>query len=543
MFDYIFEFIVSNSVTISIVICVILIARLLLQHAPAKYRYFLWGIVIIRLFVPIGISSDVSVFNYIEMQQMGQIQEAVEHNVSSRENKKQIDSLESKKSKAGKDERQNKSAVSDAFHTSQTLISNKETAGAFLNRVPYIKYIWLAGILVLCCYNIFLTISMRIRLRTAVKLRDRIWESDRVPTPFVWGIIRPRIYIPFRLTKVEQDYILLHEQYHIRRKDYLVKIIVSIFTCLYWFHPLIWIAAFLMVRDMEMSCDEYVLKNTPQDIREQYSKSLLGFATNHREQTMGLLAFGESNTRRRVKNVMKYKRQGKWIGIIAVVLIIIVGLVCLTDTGNKNAGTNESKTTEKETSIDSKINEEESGENKQEKTTGILISTQDIMNAGDSEQRLWKAILEVFPDPVVTELKNNGGVLNLSDSSDESTILFKNIDPKKSDPTTDPTLRLDFTLQNGTLIQYVCKEYGFVEDMPEERITEQEAKKLVQNFGIFVLQEEHFQEGEIEKTEPLAGYEGGDYIAFTDSQGGFYQVNLTKNIVDHYFSKQSLDSE
>lgn len=140
----------------------------------------------------------------------------------------------------------------------------------------------------------------------AIRWKDNIYECDNISTPFVLGIVKAKIYIPFHLGKKEREYILLHEYYHIQRKDQFIKLCAYLLCIIYWFHPLVWISYFAMIRDMEMSCDEYVLKHSANDIRADYSTLLLDFATKTQAFSAGLLAFGESDTRRRVKNIMKF---------------------------------------------------------------------------------------------------------------------------------------------------------------------------------------------------------------------------------------------
>ncbi len=208
---------------------------------------------------------------------------------------------------------------------------------------PLIQYgtvVWLAGIAGFLLWNLSITFQMKRRLEKSVRYQENIYECDNIPSPFVMGILHPRIYIPFRLGEEEREYILKHEQYHIKRKDYIVKSVAFLLACIYWFHPLVWLSYFLMARDMEMSCDEYVLQNVSADIRTDYSKSLLAFAANQREIAAGWLAFGETDTRKRVKNVLYFKKHGKWISVVEILLLVITGSVCLTnakDNGNQSA--------------------------------------------------------------------------------------------------------------------------------------------------------------------------------------------------------------
>lgn len=191
-------------------------------------------------------------------------------------------------------------------------------------------YIWLCGCIVLLVRNLFLIWRTKQTVLMAIRRKDNIYESEYISTPFVLGIVRPKIYIPFNLSEQEREYILKHEQYHIRRKDQIIKICAYILCVIYWFQPLIWFAYFVMVRDMEMSCDEYVLKNSKSDIRAAYSTSLLKLATKTGDFNAGLPAFGESDIRKRVKNIMKFNAKKKWVSVVAAIAVVIVGVSCLT---------------------------------------------------------------------------------------------------------------------------------------------------------------------------------------------------------------------
>ena len=141
------------------------------------------------------------------------------------------------------------------------------------------------------------------------------------------GLFRPKIYLPSTLTETERGYILRHEQYHIRRRDYLVKFLAFLALCVHWFNPLVWVAFVLAGKDMEMSCDEAVVKELGEDIRADYSASLLSLATGHRIVAGMPLAFGEGDTGGRIRNLLKWKRPRPWV--IAVCAVVCVGLIAL----------------------------------------------------------------------------------------------------------------------------------------------------------------------------------------------------------------------
>ena len=149
--------------------------------------------------------------------------------------------------------------------------------------------------------------------------------------PFVLGIFRPQIYIPFRMEKKEQQYILAHESWHIRRYDPLWKMVAFVLLAVYWWNPFAWIAFFYMTRDMEMSCDEAVLAQFGNEIKQGYSASLLSFAMERHPYSFAPVAFGEGDAGRRIKNVLNFKKPHTWVAAIATLLIVIVAVSCLTN--------------------------------------------------------------------------------------------------------------------------------------------------------------------------------------------------------------------
>ncbi|MGI6659676.1 MAG: M56 family metallopeptidase [Dethiobacteraceae bacterium] len=153
-------------------------------------------------------------------------------------------------------------------------------------------------------------------------INNNIYESDLIQTPFVMGWVKPRIYLPVGLTDTEFDYILQHEQTHLKRKDHLIKPLAFFALTVHWFNPLVWLSFYLMKLDMEMSCDESVLNQSKGEMRLNYAYSL--FSLSVKKNLFGKLAFGESNTKIRIKNILHYKKPSRLICIIAILTVIIV---------------------------------------------------------------------------------------------------------------------------------------------------------------------------------------------------------------------------
>lgn len=345
------------SLTASVVILIVWVVRGLLWKAPKKYAYVLWLIVGIRLLCPVGIASPLSVYNLFSNESM-QIKhyKSLEQNVDINYDMSQNRKSNSEASVSGISAKTDMIVNNDNITKKQEMpsvdsVSNgklrKSTEEDLNGLVRIGSYVWVSVCAIIVLWNIYLMFQMKRKVSKSVRFKENIYECDNIPTPFVMGLFSPKIYIPFRLKKEEQTYIINHEKFHIKRKDNVIKLMAFFICCVYWFHPFVWISYLLMIRDMEMSCDEYVLKKSPEDIRVAYSESLLGFAINKRNLGLGFLAFGESDAKKRVKHVMKYKGYGKWIGIVAVILLIVVGMSCLTDTYNMKNSVDKEKTVKK----------------------------------------------------------------------------------------------------------------------------------------------------------------------------------------------------
>lgn len=333
MLKNIFVYLLHNSIAVCVVILTVFAVRLFLRRAPKKYSYILWAIVGIYLLCPIRLSSPISIYSLINNVS----DTFLEHHSLPLNAKNFADKNKTYNEKNQKTKDSNKSKfdnVSSTNKNQKTKQNQNNTAGteniSQSLTVTTTAYIWLCGCIVLLVRNLFLIWRTKQTVLMAIRRKDNIYESECISTPFVIGIVRPKIYIPFNLSEQEREYILKHEQYHIRRKDQIIKICAYILCVIYWFQPLIWFAYFVMIRDMEMSCDEYVLKNSKSDIRAAYSTSLLKLATKTGDFNAGLPAFGESDIRKRVKNIMKFNAKKKWVSVVAAIAVVIVGVSCLT---------------------------------------------------------------------------------------------------------------------------------------------------------------------------------------------------------------------
>ncbi len=308
--------VLNMSITASYVILFVVIIRLMLKRAPKVISYALWSVVAFRLLVPFSFKSAFSLMprktnafpipNGIIYQPELQIGNGIR--------------------------------VMDS-HTSEPLHAPPASASISPLQVfiEYGAYIWMLGIIVLLIYSLVSILVLRRQLKAAQLIEKNIFEARNLQTPFVLGFIRPKIYLPVGLKDDERDYILLHEQIHIRRKDHIIKILSFFVLCIHWFNPLVWVAYLIMTIDMELSCDERVLKEMDGDIKKPYANSLLSLAARRHILNGSPIAFGEGNVKRRIMNVLNYKKPAFWVTLVSVLLAVAIGIGLLTNPHEKGS--------------------------------------------------------------------------------------------------------------------------------------------------------------------------------------------------------------
>ena len=321
--------ILEMSATASIVILVVLFLRLCLRKAPKVYSYALWSVVLFRLLCPFAIESGLSILPV--------------HNAPAQTEIARYEAIE-----AGEEYLAAYHAMGDTLNGGldyidvklkpeyvDTLEEGAQQGTAALTHgevwTLLLGSIWPAGVLVMLAHSLWSMGKLKRSLAGAVPLRDNIWVGNAVQTPFTMGLLRPVIYLPEGLGENETKYILRHEQFHIRRGDHIVKVLAFSALCLHWFNPLVWLAFHLAGQDMEMSCDEAVVKDMGTGIRADYSQSLLSLATGRRRVAATPLAFGEGDTKGRIKNVLNWKKPSVKVTVIAVLVCAAAVVVCISD--------------------------------------------------------------------------------------------------------------------------------------------------------------------------------------------------------------------
>lgn len=311
----------NMSLTASVAIVLVILLRLLLKKAPKVISYALWGVVLFRLLCPVSIGSNFSVYNLFDApaQESGTITSVIEY-VPSNIVHTEYPSVALPVP-----------GISDVINEALPQGREQLVADPLEAPMSIATYVWMIGVLGMVIYSIVSYVRLRRKLSVVVPLRDNIFIADDIKSPFVVGLFRPKIYLPCNLGDREQEYIILHEQHHIKRLDHVMKALAFFALAIHWFNPLVWVAFILASKDMEMSCDEAVIRKIGGDVRADYSSSLLTLATGRRIIAGTPLAFGEGDTKGRINNLSKWKKPAVWVVAVAVLVSAIVAVCMLTN--------------------------------------------------------------------------------------------------------------------------------------------------------------------------------------------------------------------
>lgn len=328
--EQVFLQVLNMSITAGYCVLVVMLLRVFLRRAPKIYSYVLWAVVWFRLVCPVSIESVLS-FVRVPAQ-------VIPMDIGVRE----VPEISSGSAR-----------VDAVINSGIRLVLPDAAVGDSVNPMQVVLavagVIWILVAVFLIAYNGYVLLRLKRQLAEARQVEANIYEAENLQTPFVLGFFVPRIYLPSDLCGAEREYVLLHEKTHIKRRDYLVKQLAFAVTCLYWFHPLIWLAFFRMCRDMEMSCDESVIRKLGGAVKKDYSASLLALASGRQIVGGSPLAFGESSIRQRIKNILRYRRPTFLASLffVTVLALVLAGLTfspktaeedSLTDTETVDAG-------------------------------------------------------------------------------------------------------------------------------------------------------------------------------------------------------------
>ncbi len=311
----IFLKLLSLSAAASLLILLVLCTRPLLKKAPAVWKLLLWGVVAIRLVLPFTVESNLAFLPSAEQTQLADWGDdyigAVEiHHDNTPEYEQAVE--------AGNAPLY---ATEDGYYvvTQKDSIDPPKTVKDTV--LPILSVVWLSGAMGMLIYAGISFLLLKRRVRTAVKLQRNVYQSEHITSPFVLGFFSPRIYLPYGIEKGDKEYVLAHEQAHIYRGDHLFKPLGFLLAALHWFNPLVWVAYILFCKDIELACDERVIKTYSSAQKADYASALLACSMGGQNIGVCPIAFGEVGVKERVKSIVNYKKPTFWIILAAVLLL------------------------------------------------------------------------------------------------------------------------------------------------------------------------------------------------------------------------------
>jgi len=318
----------NMSITAGWLILAVIVVRFLSKRMPKTWHCFLWYLVILRLLLPISIESEWSLIPKSEVITQDLLYS--QNPISEYED--------------GNNTKYMMADSSLADEEKQDLVEFiTPNTGDSVNPLQVIvygaSYIWLFVMVSMLLYTVIRYCRVARCVKEAVLLRDNIYQSEYVESPFVFGVIRPRIYVSFSLAGEALDCVIAHERTHIKRFDHVVRLLAFLLLSIYWFHPFVWVFYLLLCRDMELACDEMVLKQIGFDKKKLYSQTLLECSISPKKIVVCPLAFGEISVKQRIKNILNFRKPATWLVVGTLILCIVLVVCFMTNPVNKESET------------------------------------------------------------------------------------------------------------------------------------------------------------------------------------------------------------
>lgn len=302
----IFLQVLNGSLAVFWVILGILLLRLLLRKTPKWIQCLLWSVAALRLIIPVTLQSSFSLLPSAQV---------IPTDITT--------------------------ATTPALHSGIPVVDRAVNPLFTADLAPkanildqilaYAGWIWLVGVGVMLLISAVSWLRLRLRLRISLPLSNNVYLCDSIDTPFVLGILRPRIYLPSALAEEQRPFVLAHERAHIRRKDHWWKPLGYLLLSVHWFNPLLWVSYILLCRDIEQACDDKVIKSMSAAEKKGYSEALLACSFHNRLITACPVAFGEVGVKTRIRGILNYKRPAFWVLLASCVAVAVAALCFLTD--------------------------------------------------------------------------------------------------------------------------------------------------------------------------------------------------------------------
>ena len=305
----------TMSLTAAIAAGVVMLLRLLLKRVPRWITCLLWAVVLLRMVCPVGLSLPVSLMP--ETVSSGAYIERVLPQAETPANTPQAATT----------------TTTAPAATTQTPVTRETVAVTPTgpDRDTVLTILWAAGAIACLAWGAVSYLRLRLRIADAILIEKNVYETDQIDSPFVCGFFRPRIYLPVGLAEPDRRYVLLHEQAHIRRRDYLTKPLAYVALCFHWFNPVLWLSYHLFGRDIETATDQAVIRSFGRTDTAGYAAALLHLGHKPSFPQAVPLAFGEENPKHRIRSVLSYKKPAFWVILVAVVVCVVLGVLLLSN--------------------------------------------------------------------------------------------------------------------------------------------------------------------------------------------------------------------
>lgn len=300
----------NMSITASWLVLAVILFRFVFKKAPKSLRVFMWGLVAFRLVCPFSFESALSMIPSTE---------TVPQTIMTENTFRISSGIEMVDDSINE-------YLGDHYYEGVTVSTD---AGS--NFMSAIAIVWIVGMAVMLLYTAISYLRILKKVREATPLKENIWICDSISTPFILGCIKPRIFLPSSMNDRDLEFVVAHEKAHIKRGDHLWKPLGFMILTVYWFNPLLWLAYILLCRDIELACDEKVIKQMGAEIKKSYSEALINCSVPRKMISACPLAFGETGVKGRIKSVLNYKKPAFWVIVVAIISVVVVAICFMTN--------------------------------------------------------------------------------------------------------------------------------------------------------------------------------------------------------------------
>lgn len=329
----------NMSITASWLVLAVIVFRFIFKKAPKSLRVIMWGLVALRLLCPFSLESVLSIIPSTEF---------VPPEIVYSESSAEVSGAEIFNAIGNNPVYYDLGIEDGSVVFTEYSAPDDNTVNPLLIITYIASIIWIVGVAAMLLYTLISYLRILKNVREATPLKENIWICDNISTPFILGLVKPRIFLPSSMNEQDTEFVIAHEKAHLKRRDHLWKPLGFALLTVYWFNPVLWVAYILLCRDIELACDEKVIKEMGTEIKKSYSDALINCSVPRKMISACPLAFGETGVKGRIKSVLNYKKPAFWVIVIAVVAALVT-TVCFMTNPEKDDKESTTTTTESTT--------------------------------------------------------------------------------------------------------------------------------------------------------------------------------------------------